>query len=241
MGEETYVPEGSNKTWARRLQRALEQVKGVTAARIILDETQQIAEIHLVGTAARRPKQIVRDVESLLYAQYGIRMDYRKISVVQLDGDNVSPVPSRLRFVEAVPDSQLRNTVRVLLQNDGRTFQGTALAPANDGSQVSADAVAQATVGAVQQAIGDVAQLSFGGAQSIVTGDQLVVLVMVRADTARGQECLTGTCVVRGNALAAVAKATLDAVNRRLPIWFTQKSDSLAESLGEVLEHSRAG
>jgi hypothetical protein len=236
------VPTGPTKAWARRLQRALEQVKGVTAARIILDQAQQIEEIHLVGSAVRKPKQIVRDVESLLFAQYGIRMDYRKISVVQLDGAGVSPIPSRLRFVEAMPDPQALDTVRVLLQNDGRTFQGTAPAPTSDVSPVSVDAVAQATMGAVQQAIGDVAHLSFGSAQSVVSGDQSIVLVVVHAATAQGRECLTGTCVVRGNTLAAVAKATLDAVNRRLPIWFTQpRIAESAEPLVETLERSRAG
>ena len=235
------MPTGPNKGWVRRLQIALEQVKGVTAAGITLDEAQQIAEIHLVGTSARKPKQVVRDVESLLFAQYGIRMDYRKISLVQLDSPNVSPIPARLKFVEAIPDPQMLNTVRVSLQTDGRTFRGTAPAPTSTDGQVSVDAVARATMGAVQQAIGNVAQLSFGGAQSIAAGDRLVVLVMVHATTSRGRECLTGTCVVREDTLAAVAKATLDAVNRRLPIWFTQpKSDDLGESLAETADLSRA-
>jgi hypothetical protein len=224
------------------LQRAIEQVKGVVAARIVLDEVQQIAEIHLVGAASRRPKQIVRDVESLLFAQYGIRLDYRKISVAQLDAPNVSPLASRLRFVEAQPDPRALDRVQVLLQNDGRMFQGTATHSASVTGQEPAEAVAQATMGAVQQAIGDVAQLSFGSAHNIVTRDESVALVVVHAATSEGSECLTGTCVVRGNPLAAVAKATLDAVNRRLPVWFTQsRTNVLAEPLLETLERSHAG
>jgi hypothetical protein len=223
------MPTVPSRVWARRLQRAIERVRGVTAARIVLDDAHQVAEIHLVGAASRPAKQIVRDVESLLFAEFGIRTDYRRISVAQLDAEPVSVVRSRLKLVEAAPDPQAVDTLQVLLQTNERLYRGTAPIPTNNGAHVPAGAVAQATVGAVQQAIGDVAVLSLGGAESVATSDQIVYLVVVNAATSHGNECLTGSCVVRGNALAAVAKATLDAINRRLPVWYARAQANMSE------------
>ncbi len=111
---------------ARQLQQAIEQINGVTSARVLLDDTGDIAEIHLVGSSARKPKQIVRDTESLIYARFGIRVDYRKISLVQLDAANVSSVPNRLVFISASADLQAGDCVRVVLQSEGRAYEGTA-------------------------------------------------------------------------------------------------------------------
>lgn len=236
------MPLGPTKVYARSLQRAIEQVKGVTSARVVLDAAGDVDEIHVVGSARREAKRIVRDIESLLYAQFGLRVDYRSISVVQLDGPGVSAVPSRLRFVEAAPDPDQCDTIRVCLQTEGRTFRGRAPVQANAADALPVSAVANATLDALRQAIGNVAQLTLGDAQSIESGEQQVALVILQAVTPQGAECLTGTCVVRDSALAAAAKATLDAVNRRLPVWFLQAhNNALAEQQARGGEPVRAG
>lgn len=204
---------------AQQLQRTIEQIKDVTSARIILDEEGAISEIHLVGSAGRKAKQIVRDIESLLYARFGIRIDYRRISLVQLDAPHVSLVPSRLVFVSASAYPQAGDCVRVVLQSDNQTYEGIASVFSEVHQDAQANATAQATIGAVQQAIGEMARLAVQEAKNVSADGQNVSLVIIRALTSQGEECLTGTCLVRDHPLDAVAKATLDAINRRLPVW----------------------
>jgi len=209
---------------AHQLQRTIEQVKEVTSARVILDDEGAISEIHLVGSAGRKAKQIVRDIESLLYARFGMRIDYRKISLVQLDAPHVSSVPSRLIFVSAAAYPQAGDYVRVVLQSDGQTYEGIATVFNEIHQDAEANATAQATIGAVQQAIGEMARLAVQEAKHVSADGQNVSLVVIRALTSQGEECLTGTCLVRDQPLDAVAKATLDAINRRLPVWFRVNS-----------------
>ncbi len=208
-----------------RLQRTIEQIKDITSARVILDDEGAISEIHLVGSAGRKAKQIVRDIESLLYARFGIRIDYRKISLVQLDAPNVSSVPSRLVFVSASAYPQAGDCVRVVLQSDGQTYEGIASISTKAHQDAHASATAQATVGAVHQAIGEMARLTVQEAKNVSADDQRVSLVVIRALTSQGEEeFLTGTCLVRDQPLNAVAKATLDAINRGLPVWFRENN-----------------
>ena len=68
------MPLGPTRVYARQLRRAIEQVKDVTSARVVLDDAGDIDEIHVVGSARREAKRIVRDIESLLYAQFGLRV-----------------------------------------------------------------------------------------------------------------------------------------------------------------------
>jgi hypothetical protein len=45
------------------------------------------------------------------------------------------------------------------------------------------------------------------------------VLAVIRAALEAGEKRLTGTCLGTGSIWEAASKATLDAINRRLPVW----------------------
>lgn len=66
-----------------KLEEDLQKVPGVRDARVVGVDTP--AEIHIVATGVRAPKQVVRDVQSLASAGYGLPIDHRIVSVVQLD------------------------------------------------------------------------------------------------------------------------------------------------------------
>lgn len=66
----------------------LNRLRGVTSSHIVLDASGGVAEIHVMATAGRHPKQIVRDVESTLLNKLGIKVDHRKISVASIDDED---------------------------------------------------------------------------------------------------------------------------------------------------------
>ena len=76
-----------------RLEADLRKVPGVRSARIIGDNGSP-SEIHIVSTSSRAPKQVVRDVQSLATAGFGIQIDHRIVSIVQLD-EPLEPDPPR--------------------------------------------------------------------------------------------------------------------------------------------------
>jgi hypothetical protein len=69
----------------RRAEALVGEVLGVVASRIVPGFDRPVDEVHVVATTDRSAKQIVRDVQSLLYAQMAISIDHRVVSVVQID------------------------------------------------------------------------------------------------------------------------------------------------------------
>ncbi|MBC7237828.1 MAG: hypothetical protein H5T69_18450, partial [Chloroflexi bacterium] len=198
----------------------------------------QVSEIHLVGSASRRPKQIVRDVESLLYAHYGVHIDYRKISLVQLDAETVTAHLGRLRFLGVQPHPARENCVQVILQSEEVRYEGTAPLAVDAPEQLCAQAAAQATLEAVQQAIGHAVPLEVRDLQLLAPVGHRVCLAIIAANTPQGEEQLSGTCLVTGSVLEAGCKATLDALNRRLPVWTRQKREGGEALPGWAEAHS---
>ena len=238
LAEGENMPKERGELSVRRLQQAIEQIRGVDSARVVLDDENRIAEIHLAGSSTRRPKQIVRDTESLLHARFGIHVDYRKISLVQLDGNDRSSARSRLELIAAAPNPSTGDSVEVILQNDGKLYEGMAPIQARAQGSPDAGAVARATVRAVQKAIGDIACLTIQEAKKLSADGQQVVLVVIHAATSQGEEYLTGTCIAHDNAFEAAAKATLDAINRRWPVWYSARGAEQERDSSSNLAHN---
>ena len=76
-----------------RLEQDLLRVPGVRSARVVGGDVP--TEIHIVTTSKRSPKQVVRDVQSLAAAGYGVPIDHRIVSVVQLDEPPAPPAIPR--------------------------------------------------------------------------------------------------------------------------------------------------
>ncbi|MDM7915264.1 MAG: hypothetical protein QUU85_08365, partial [Candidatus Eisenbacteria bacterium] len=64
----------------RQMELDLARIHGVHSARLQA-ENGEITEVHVVADPTRRPKWIVRDVVTTLFARYGVRVPYQKISV----------------------------------------------------------------------------------------------------------------------------------------------------------------
>jgi len=58
---------------------------GVLSARIVPTPNGAVQEIHVLTTTEYTPKQTVRNIESALMAQLGLKVDHRKVSVAMSD------------------------------------------------------------------------------------------------------------------------------------------------------------
>jgi hypothetical protein len=65
------------------LEQSLTRIAGITAATV--GGSDSLTEIHVVAVPGRAPKQIVRDIQSLAQAGYGLEVDHRNVSIVQLE------------------------------------------------------------------------------------------------------------------------------------------------------------
>ena len=105
----------------------------MVAVRLVPGFERPIDELHALVVEDRSPKQVVRDVQSLLYARFDLSIDHRVVSVVQLadddplttvDGETTPPrvALSRVSITQSANDASV--TV-VVTDSDGVEHVGT--------------------------------------------------------------------------------------------------------------------
>lgn len=200
----------------RQIETSVQQVQGVYACRVVLESPSEIAEIHVVGSPSRRPKQIVRDIESLLFAKFGLRVNFRKISLAQLQEQRGLPtIGARPRLAESAFSSDgEQDRVSVRLVEGESSVLGEAVAPAS--SMEKGRLSSMAVLSALERMANASGQFRVDAVERVPVGDRVVTVVLVSVGYGSGEETLIGTAFYRGDAVDAAARATLDSVNRRL-------------------------
>jgi hypothetical protein len=198
------------------IEELIRKVRGVLAVRVVQNDQRQIDEIHAVGSPDRSAKQMVRDIESILYVRGGIRLDHRKISLVQIADTSMPATTVRVQLLEVADIAEAQPpAMSVTIAVGDRHIQGIGRARAN--RDTSAEwLVAQATANALDQLIGVLGQLHVENLQRQSFGALQVYLAHLTLTVDDGIETLLGVSVVRDDESSAVARAVLDAVNRRL-------------------------
>jgi hypothetical protein len=95
----------------RRAEELIATLRGVLSVRIVPSDSGAIDEIHVLTTDAVPPKATVRNIESALIAQLGLRVDHRKISIATtLDSPRAVDAPRNPESVSG-PGSAERDVV----------------------------------------------------------------------------------------------------------------------------------
>ena len=63
----------------KKAEELLSTLQDVVSARIVADASGGVDSIHVLVMGTTTPKQVVRNIESALMAQLGMRIDHRKI------------------------------------------------------------------------------------------------------------------------------------------------------------------
>lgn len=194
------------------IESFLNRINSVITSRIVQEENQ-IREIHIVSDTSRNPKQIARDVESVMVSQFDLNVDYKMISVAQIQGDALILKTTRLKLFSIENKSKPNTfTSTVVLEKDGEFFEGSSsgIATANNITRV----ISLATINAIENccglknifAIEEIAKLLVLGKETIV-----IYITAIIGD----QEILvSGSAVTAKNSDELAVKSVLDAVNR---------------------------
>src|SRR5947208_6220025 len=86
--ERGFVPPASSvevpDPWGvKRAENLIAGLTGILSARVVVTPLGEVSEIHVLTSSDMQPKQVVRNSESALMAQLGVKIDHRKISVAQ--------------------------------------------------------------------------------------------------------------------------------------------------------------
>ena len=195
-------------------QEKIGRIEGVEAARVVA-ENGHVDEIHVLARRNKVPKQLVRDVQSLSQALYGVDIDRRIVSVVQLaDADLDGGVrPALVDVSESLEGS--RAEVAVTLRWQESLLIGTATGAA--ASATRPRQIAEATLEAIRQAVHPDAALAVASMDVPTLGSRRVAIAQVVLVTEASERMLIGSAYVDDDETKAVVRSVLDALNRHLP------------------------
>lgn len=199
---------------ARQYEELICKLPGVIHSSVIFSN-QDISEIHVLADTRRSPKQIARDIESAIAAQYGVIVDHKVISIAQIPTVNQPKLRGRLIFDEInISKNKERSTAAVTLTNGEASYSGSA-SSLNDSLEVN-KMICQATLAAVENFLEEAVQLSVADVKTFDLGGQEAVAVCVAAKSGSRIDRLIGSAFIGDDSGIAVVKAALDALNRKI-------------------------
>ena len=200
----------------RELEESVSRLETVDAVRIVSDG-ETVTEVHIVAAPSKPAKQVVRDIQSLAMARYGINIDRRVVSVVQLaHGDLTTASKERPMLVRLLEQPNgTRNDVTVTLRWKANEYVGTTTGPA--ASTARYRLIGEATLDALGNTFANAAPLALNAIGPAAVGMRTVMIAVVVATTQKGDELAVGSSVTGGDEGEAAVRAVLDALNRRLP------------------------
>src|SRR5437764_5141440 len=203
------------------IEKELCRLPAVNAARIVADDIGRPTELHILASAEKSPKQIARDVQSVAMATFGMEIDHRIISVVQLDHAHLEPILAPVGkervSIGAISSEQrgMRNHARVTLRLGDEEVVGLAEGSIAESSRNRA--VAQATLDALRHLVPTAESADVETAACVHLGSRDIAVATLVFVVPPNEEIVSGSAVVRGgNEPGALARAVLDATNRRL-------------------------
>ena len=198
----------------RELEETLCRLPTVDAVRVVGNDGR-INEVHVLASPGKSPKQVVRDVQSLAMASFGLTIDRRGISVVQIETDDIgrNERPAIIEIKE-VPDGT-RLVVSVTLGWQNELFVGEATGPGSSATRLRL--VGEATLHALEQAVADDLALALAAVETPVVGNREVAIAQVVMVSGGEERFMVGSAIVGQEPSQAAVRAVLDAVNRRIP------------------------
>jgi hypothetical protein len=209
----------------KRAENLIASLTGILSARVVVTPLGEVSEIHVLTRSDQQAKQVVRNIESALMAQLGMKIDHRKISVAQTA--DVKPIEALqqeaisnrakqrvvvFRGLEIRPaERPQRVLVRVKLTYGER--EAEAEERGTDTLRNRVEAAARAAAACLDELVPD-NSLALEGAQIVEAFERRFVFVTVHGLGGREAQLLTGTCEIRESAERSAVLAVLDATNR---------------------------
>lgn len=198
----------------KEIENFLKKINSIICARIVLEENE-IKEIHIVADMRKNPKQLSRDIQSVLITKFNINIDHKIISVAQIDNEEILSNEFRLKL-NTIEHSINQNTfkAKIVLEKNEILYEGTSSGPlfSNNINRLLVAAV----INAVENFYGsentfileDVFKIPLNGKEAFIT--------LITSFINGNEVLLSGSSVNGNNNDEMVVKSALDAINRVL-------------------------
>ncbi len=201
-----------------QMQNAIEKIEAVHSSKLIKNDENEIVECHILATSKRHPKQISKDVQSVLAAKFEYRIDHRIISVAQIESDSQGKLAERIIYksVEVKRVEHILSAI-VTCQYKDIQYEGrySGVSTRNSDFRI----VAEATLEAIRCHIKKDEHIVLEGSNVNDIGGIVVATVVLTLVCGKKEYPLVGTSIVGDHLHESYVKAVFNALNR---ILFTE-------------------
>ncbi|MDX1624599.1 MAG: hypothetical protein R3199_11550 [Gemmatimonadota bacterium] len=218
-----------------QIDALLETLTGVVRARVRPSANGEgLTEIHVLSDGEIAPKQIVRNIETLLKTAFDLSIDHRIVSIAVLkEGADVDDIereapeaPGRearaetpakaprivFRKVRVVQEEELKCTAYVELELDDVIFEGSHRDTDTPRARVFSSA--RAVIEALEYLAEKKMAFYLAGIEQRSMFQRDVLVALVEGRHLRERRRMLGTAFVQDDPQDAAVRAVLDAVNR---------------------------
>ncbi len=198
----------------KTIENKIEDLESVISCRFVLDK-EEFKEIHIVSNGTRPPKQISRDIQTVLVAKYDLDVDYKKISIAELLGEELRKKESRLKIDKIlIEDKGTKANVVVGLSDDSKHYV-SSMSGINTARHIDILLV-KAVIDCVEQSLKKEDSFIIEDVKNINLYSNGVIVVVLVYIIDEQEQRLCGSCLIENDGRRAVVKATLDALNRSI-------------------------
>ena len=180
---------------------------------VVCSSSNEVEEIHVLAGINRNIKQLVRDIQSAINAKFGINIDYKVISIAQINENDFKEIRLQLHGI-SVKNIDKSIEAIVTLAYEDKLYEGKIIRVKSKNNKFKA--IAEATLLALENylKIGQTFYIEDTKTTSVSNGELCICVIGYVID---GKEVLLSGCsLINADENEAVAKAVLSAVNRRI-------------------------
>ncbi len=201
-----------------KLEEQIIRLDGVISAKISLKDDGEIDEIHVVSHKSRNPKNLVRDIETLVHINLSKEIDHKKISIAQL---NIKEENNSSKYrIEIISINKLYNRpiCELHLYLGGLEFKKRYEGQIYETIQ---NLVAQTVINSLTDILPVNIQLELKNMFFTGINNEIILIELFWITINDGfirREPLIGTAYVKNELPMAVGQALLNAINRKIHI-----------------------
>ena len=220
----------------KAIEDSISCIDGIINVKIV-GEGSNITEIHVLSNRSKGPKLLVRDIETLIKARFGVEIDHKKISVVSFDLEEPShetavtqerPILWGVGWKKTGDNFQADVEIKLV----DKVYRSCLTSKAWD-QRERCSLVAQAVIDCMNQIVATpLFSLRGVTVHNYCEFDVAVCLVDYR-NFGKAEGTLIGTALLRDEIYETVARSALDAVNRKVNYYHSFHQENLEKNVSE--------
>lgn len=196
------------------IEKLICKLPDVISCRVIEDEGGKIIEVHVLTNLSKNTKQLVRDIQSAINAQFGLDIDYKIISIAQIEEKDIREKRIMIKSISLNNSQSYMEACVVLVDGEGSLYEGRCQKIKSRMNKLKV--LSEATIAALEKYISISGMFFWESIDCIAISNRNVIVCLVGTTMNNTDEILVGSSIIRADENEAVVKSVLDAVNRRI-------------------------